>query len=153
MEMLNRQTTPQYARLDRAYQVVARPDDFTNQLAVIRVISGTNKTENGELKTNIGAKTKDDVFTVLVEFPRGRSIQSLRLTFPGSLAEKAVREGLKKGDMIHFDGKVESKLDDYGRLTRRPYCFVGWYEKVEAKQESDSSLLDALSQLGGAQAA
>lgn len=150
MEMLNRMATPQYARLDRAYQAVNRPDDFTNQLATIRVIYSTNLDANGNVKTNIGAKLKDDVFTMLVEFPRGRSLQSLRITLSGSNAERAVEDGLKKGDQIRFDGKVSAKLDDYGHLIRMPQCYAGWYEKVETKQqESNSSPLHALSSLDG----
>ncbi len=130
MQMLNA-VTPNMLRLDRAYQNVARPADYQNQLATIRVVYGTNMDENGQLKTNIGAKTKDDVFTIRVEFLRHpRGLQSMKLTLPGSYAEQAVRDGLKKGDRIRFDAHVNGKLDEMGRLDRSPYLFALWYEKV-----------------------
>src|SRR5580700_9065664 len=115
MQMLQ-MTTPNMLRLDRAFQNVARPADINDQLATIRVIYGTNQDENGQIKTNVGPKTKDDVFTILVEYLRHpRGLQSLRLTLHGSYAEQAVRDGLKKGDKIRFDAHVGGKLDEAGR--------------------------------------
>lgn len=118
--------------LNRAYQEVARPADFVNQKAVIRRIAGTNVQE-GRLVLAIGPKTKDSSVTVRVEYslaPAARGVQQINLVLPGSLAEKAVSEGMRIGDTILFDGKVQGKIGENGMLERRPYCVASWFQNL-----------------------
>lgn len=142
MEQITRSMTPQYQRLDRAFQNIQRPPDFNNQLAQVRVIYGTNLTRDGQLKTSVGPKTKDDVFTIRVEYnlaPRGHG--HLRLVLQGSDAEQAVKEGLKVGDFIHFDAHVNGMVNEEGRLIRMPVAYATWYERVESKSPEQEKVL------------
>jgi hypothetical protein len=123
--------------LNRGAQALQRKSDFTDTLAVIRNVSGKNThPETGALQTSIGLKTKDDAFTVYVQYYHGSGqVRGLRLVFPGLLAEKAVREQLNKGMKIRFTGMVAAHVDPLGQLDRRPYCVV---EKYHLEKEVDS---------------
>ena len=95
---------------------------FEDQLATIRVISERNLDSRGQLQSSIGRKTGDYAVTVLVEYGLSvRGYERIRVTLMGSLAEQAIKDGLKEGDQIRFDGKEAAKH----------YCAATWYEKVE----------------------
>ena len=135
MNTLQRTSINASDRLNRVFQEVNRKVDYEGVLGTIRHIYGTNMDENGELITNTGAKSQDDVFTVLVEFPfHPRGLMSMSLTLKGSYAENAVRDGLKVKDQIRFDAHAAGKIED-GRLVRKPYLVATWYEKVVIKSE------------------
>jgi len=136
MNTLNRTTIAASEKLNRVFQEVNRKVDYENILGTIRHVFGTNKDENGELITNTGSKSQDDVFTILVEFPfHPRGLMSMSLTLKGSYAEQAVREGLTEKDQIRFDAHAAGKIED-GRLARKPYLVATYYEKVVKTSEA-----------------
>lgn len=122
-------------RLNRGAQSVTRRPDFIDQLAVIRVVANKNQDQSGALQTSIGRKTQDDAFTVQAQYFTGMGgVRSIRLVFPGLLAEQAVKDGLNKGMQIKFTGLVQAHVDQLGQIDRRPYCVVEAYKVVPVSE-------------------
>jgi hypothetical protein len=123
--------------LNRGAQAVTRKPDFIDQLAVVRQVAHKNvDPATKELRTSIGRRTQDDAFTVQAQYftPMG-GVRSIRLVFPGILAEEALRLKLNKGMQIRFTGLVQAHVDVSGQVDRRPYCVVEKFELVPAQEK------------------
>lgn len=112
-------------RLNRGAQSVTRKPDFIDQLAYVRQVANSNVDANGKPVTSIGRKTQDDSYTVLAQYltPMG-GYRTIKLVFPGFLAEQAVAKNVIKGSQLKFTGLVQAHVDSMGQIDRRPYVVV-----------------------------
>lgn len=94
---------------------------FNGQEMTIRSIAKTNIGQAGEFIPNLSNRLNDVCFTVNVEYNlSGRGIDFAKIVLKGSLAEQALRDGLRPGDKIVVDGQ-ESK---------KHFVHANWFERV-----------------------
>lgn len=116
-------------RLNRGAQSVTRKPDFIGQLAFVRLVAKSNLDQKGNPVTSIGRKTQDDSYTVTAQYLTPmQGYRTIKLVFPGILAEQAVSKKVIKGSQIRFTGLVQAHVDTMGQIDRRPYVVVESFE-------------------------
>lgn len=92
--------------LNRAAQEVLRTPDVVDHLMIVRHVAAENidPTTNAH-KLNYSTKMNEDYFSFSVEFlTKHGDTRRARVVLSGSLAERGVADGLKKGQQVRITG-------------------------------------------------
>lgn len=117
--------------IPRQTHILMQKPPVSNLLVTVRVLADNN-VQGDEVVTGIGKGTKDSTFTIKRgEFVVGRGIRGCQFTFLGTLADKAVEQGIKVGTVLRIDGLPHGRVNAFGNdFERKPVVYVDWFEIV-----------------------
>lgn len=125
--------------LNRPAQEMLRLADLTDQLMHVRHIAVENiDQETGKQKLNFSTKMGEDYFSFTVEFlSKHGDVRHTRVVLSGTLAERALADNLKKGDLVRCTG-----LFGQDQKGIKPFYGTKYTKtKAGAENEADSNPL------------